>query len=409
MPVQQANALRLKLPELPAGVVAKVVGSELENVDANGLITLLDRETRGNVRLMVINRLDDSFAIVELEVTIPACTVDVNAPADTEYIATKLAEFSEIPKSGNLENSRTLRSFAESIDRWKFDAAVRKEFDKTIGIVFSLLEKASDKFAGTYLPDQYDFTAASQPAEELYTQAYTILSQILNGKMPFEGLFAEDGANTVDFSLYFDEPTKTYHLFYIRGVAGYMWAERPTSAFGHAISENLVDWTVVQPVLDSSLDGEDDAQVWAPQVVRVNETHYMFYTAVSSVVTQTIKVARSEDLYHWTRVSEIPTIHAAEEWGIWDADKWSDNRDPGVLVDEELGKIFVYYTTQAKGIGFVMAVASCSIDDMTVWTDEGYQVLPQGTATPPESIYVLKKDGKYHMFQTDYALVLLTL
>lgn len=130
----------------------------------------------------------------------------------------------------------------------------------------------------------------------------------------------------------------------------------------------------------------------------------MFYTAVSSVVTQTIMVAESEDLYNWYRVKEIAPLHVPTEWGTWDNNKWSDNRDPGVLIDEELGRIFVYYTTHADNVGYVMGIKSCPIDDLTAWSDEPYQVLPQGKTTPPESPYVIKKDGLYHMFHTDYAL-----
>ena len=404
VPQQPVNALRLAMPQVPAGFTVFVVSSSMKCVDRNGIVTLTEEGETGTVEFMVVNLLDDSYATVSCEVTIPACTVDPDAEEDAAYIESKQAEFSAIPAEASVESAEALLAFAQGLDRWKFAPENRKEFDKTIAVAVSLLRKSVDKYNGTWISDQYDFTAALQPPADLYLQARDIIAQVLSGTMPFVGMFAEDGANTVDFALYFDEPTETYHLYYIRGVAGYMWAERPTHAFGHAVSKDLVDWTVVQPVLESSVDGADDAQVWAPQVVRIGDKYYMFYTAVSTLVTQTIRVAVSDDLYVWHRVNEIPTLYGPPTWSSWNEEKWSDNRDPGVLVDEESGKIYLYYTVHAANVGYVMGIMSCPIDDLTSWTDEGYQKLPQGTATPPESIFVIKKDGKYHMFQTDYAV-----
>lgn len=404
VPEQPVNGLRIQMPMVPSGFVVKVYSSAMENVDRNGIISLRDSAVSGEITFIVTNRLDGSFALVSKTVTIPACTVDESAPADAAYISEKAQELAAFTADATAQNVSALLKFAENLDRWKFAPEDREEFDKTIGIAISILQKAQEKINGTYLTDQFDFTGALQPADELMRQGLDILSQILNGQMPFKGLFAENGANTVDFALYFEEESETYHLYYIRGTAAYMWAERPTHYFGHAISKDLQDWTVVQPVLETSVDGDDDAHVWAPQVVKINGTYYMFYTAVSSRITQTIKVAQSDDLYNWHRVTSIPALHAPAEWGIWDADKWSDNRDPGVLVDEEAGRIYLYYTTQAKNVGYVLGIMSCDINDLTDWKDEGYQILPQGTATPPESVFPLKKDGKYHIFHTDYAL-----
>jgi beta-xylosidase len=71
--------------------------------------------------------------------------------------------------------------------------------------------------------------------------------------------------------------------------------------FGHAVSTDLINWEVKEPVLQTKEGEWDEYQVWAPHVIYHEGEYWMFYTGVNNNVAQAIGLAKSRDLYHWER------------------------------------------------------------------------------------------------------------
>jgi hypothetical protein len=158
-----------------------------------------------------------------------------------------------------------------------------------------------------------------------------------------------------DFSIVHDT-NGTWHLFSITGdlAAGHDWMPLGQErTFSHSTSRDLRHWTFQRPVLsitnDQYADGNGHYQnrnIWAPHVIRRNDIYYMFYTSVNTHVSQSISLATSKDLFHWTPHKQNPVFTLENvPWANWTRDRWADCRDPMVLEDE--GRYYLYVTAHA--------------------------------------------------------------
>lgn len=275
------------------------------------------------------------------------------------------------------------------------------EFEKAKEIGLCLLERAERMLKGQVPKGRFEWVDSSYGSpQEIIDQANAILEQLQNNRIPYEGRFAEIGGTVIDHALI--EKDGVHHLFYIRGRAVTTWVESPTNNFGHAISTDLVNWEVKEPVLQTKEGEWDEYQVWAPHVIYHDGEYWMFYTGVNYNVTQAIGLAKSKDLYHWERYEKNPVIIPGK-WAMWSRETWSDGRDPCILKDGDM--FYAYYCAHTYSEELnrgVYCIGVASSKDLYNWKDEGFVILKESMNTPPESPFVIKKNGKYYLFYTDY-------
>lgn len=138
-----------------------------------------------------------------------------------------------------------------------------------------------------------------------------------------------------------------YHLFFLYASKALKDpdARHYRASIGHAISDDLVNWTrVVDALVRSDPPAFDDLATWTGSVVRADDGLWrMFYTG--TVLTehgnvQSIGMATSPDLYEWTKSERNPILTADSRWYERLADgHWHDEafRDPWVYRDERVG------------------------------------------------------------------------
>jgi beta-fructofuranosidase len=134
---------------------------------------------------------------------------------------------------------------------------------------------------------------------------------------------------------------KRYHAFYLHASRALGDPDRRhrNPIVGHAISEDLNNWTIVQDALAvSDSPAFDSWTCWTGSVVRADDGKWwMFYTGTSREDggdIQTIGAATSDDLMTWTKISAKPLVQADGRWyeklekAIWHDEAW---RDPWVF------------------------------------------------------------------------------
>lgn len=295
----------------------------------------------------------------------------------------------------------SLRDSLSRIRMISFDNISIDNQYKTAGIIEELLNRAETNIFNLFPQGRFPWSwqGIDKPYEMVETAA-SLMKILSEGKDPFEGKFAEPGGYVIDHGLI--KRGKQHHLFYIRQSAVTNWPENPEFNFGHATSEDLKNWKIEKPILQCPKQGWDQYQVWAPYILEHNKTFYMFYTGVNQNYSQAICLATSKDLYNWSRVNSNPIVPIAP-WSLWSKENWSDCRDPMVLKD---GNVFYCYYTSARidkaTDKHEYCVGISSSTDLLSWKDEGFVRLENSLNTPPESPFVIKKNGKYYMFYTSY-------
>ena len=132
-----------------------------------------------------------------------------------------------------------------------------------------------------------------------------------------------------------------YHAFYLHAsrALGDPVRRHRHPIIGHAVSDDLTNWTVVRDALIvSDSPAFDSWTTWTGSVIRDdNGLWWMFYTGTSREDggdVQTIGAATSTDLMEWTKLSSEPMVSADARWyekldkTIWHDEAW---RDPWVF------------------------------------------------------------------------------
>jgi len=195
----------------------------------------------------------------------------------------------------------------------------------------------------------------------------------------------------------FFKQDSTYHLFYTRGPL-YSQTSMACDSIGHATSRDLVHWNIYAPVLAVVKHTWEAGAVWAPFVMENPGGGYiMYYTGVDSTWVQRIGIATSDDLYTWTKYSGNPVFRPDTSWSGWDSTvEWASCRDPYVY--DEDGVYYMLLTVMTNnGNG---AVGSAVSADLFNWTDNGPIYVHSGLYSwhAIESVFLLKRNGKYRMF-----------
>ena len=159
----------------------------------------------------------------------------------------------------------------------------------------------------------------------------------------WDSWYADDGEN--------------FHVFFLRASRALLDSERRhfRASIGHAISKDLINWTLLPDALvTSDSPSWDDMATWTGSTfLAPDNLWHIFYTGVSrreNGLVQRIGHAVSDDLIVWEKVGTEPITVADEEWyeplnfSDWPDQAW---RDPWVFAD-------------SKGDGFHMLVTARS-------------------------------------------------
>ena len=147
------------------------------------------------------------------------------------------------------------------------------------------------------------------------------------------------------WDFWFADDGSSYHLYYLHAPKslGDQNLRHRNARIGHAVSTDLITWTDLGPVLGPGNAGAfDETATWTGCVVRGDDGLWrMFYTgsrflsADSSANIETVGVATSSDLHHWTK--RVDAVAAADPaWyetlgtSAWPEQAW---RDPWVFAD----------------------------------------------------------------------------
>ncbi|MCK5795321.1 MAG: family 43 glycosylhydrolase [Anaerolineales bacterium] len=300
-----------------------------------------------------------------------------------------------------LKTIASLRNELILVGQIRLEGVTLADQKKTTGIISELLDRAEQKILGELPSGRFPWSwAGFDEPPGMVDMAEGFLEVLASRIDPLEGKFAEPGGMVIDHAII--KKDNLWHLIYIRGMAGTNWPDYPTSNFGHAVSHDLVNWHIEEPVLETVNEEFDSYQVWAPHIIEHAGKYWNFYTGVNDSVSQTICLATSDDLYHWERYKENPLFNSLP-WGFWDESHWSDCRDPMVLKD---GQMFYCYYTAGRMIPdteqFEYCLGIASSKDLLSWKDEGFRRLEHTLGTPPESPFVVKKNGEFYLFYTNY-------
>lgn len=135
-----------------------------------------------------------------------------------------------------------------------------------------------------------------------------------------------------------------YHLFFLHAPKslGDPDARHYSAGIGHAVSDDLVNWTRVQDALAHGEPGDfDELATWTGSIVRHPDgTWFQFYTgsrpAPGGSNIQSIGYATSDDLFTWTKHGQV--ARADPRWYERLEDNgWHDEafRDPWVMPDPD--------------------------------------------------------------------------
>jgi hypothetical protein len=110
----------------------------------------------------------------------------------------------------------------------------------------------------------------------------------------------------------------TYHLYYLRRDLRDVFAK----TIAHAVCTDLVQWTVVRDAIQASPNPKWDSGWFMTGMVvqHHNGQYHMFYGAMIDGV-QRIGVARSDDLYHFSR-PVFATVAILQFLGHWGSFLW---------------------------------------------------------------------------------------
>jgi len=180
------------------------------------------------------------------------------------------------------------------------------------------------------------------------------------------------------WDFWFAEEADATHVFFLkapRSLADPHLRHR-NATFGHAVSTDLTNWTLLPDPLPRSAPGSwDDLATWTGSITRAGDTWYLLYTGVSTRdagLVQRIGLATSRDLIRWERHGDQPVIEADPAWyELLDLDMWHDQawRDPWVVRDPAGNGYHALITARrrsgppdARGV-----IGHAVSDDLQIW------------------------------------------
>ncbi len=205
-----------------------------------------------------------------------------------------------------------------------------------------------------------------------------------------EPVFTEPGVLVKDHSLIIIDGK--FHLFYIRD---------QQKNFGHAVSEDLEHWSIMEPVLETGPEEWDIKYIWAPHVVPYSDFPgylFMYYTGLNSNMAQQTCLAATTAPSGWEKASSLifTPFHGDTAWMKWDQNDYSDFRDPCFFHDQ--GGYYLIQTARANNGRSALALSRS--DDYLRWSDAG-PLYVHNNSNILESAFLMKRDDIFHLFFTE--------
>jgi len=222
-------------------------------------------------------------------------------------------------------------------------------------------------------------------------------------------LKARAGFSPKDFSVI--QEGEWFHAFYIEVDNSIL--HDPGTRLGHSKSKDLYHWQYVDSNFGPGTAAFDNARVWAPHVIKVDNVFYLFYTGISNDPAtpnhQAIGVRTSTNLSDW---APCPTaiVECAGIQGSRCSPSVGELRDPYVMQDPTTpGRWLVYFAEKVDSPD-VMAVGIAGTTGaltQSPWGDLG-PVWTPGTTWPydepqTESPHLFEHDGLWYLFYTSNA------
>ena len=161
--------------------------------------------------------------------------------------------------------------------------------------------------------------------------------------------------------------------------------------FAHAVSPKLMaqTWIKLPFALSVDWDSWKEVHLWAPHVIKHQDTYYMFYCAGDpDPTTYKIHLATSKDLHTWTRHPANPMVRDGYH-----------ARDPFILKN---GNVFIMYYTATDPVAEGNHVVACRTStDLIHWNERHICFRDPSIGTwggPTESPFVVRRGGYYYMF-----------
>jgi hypothetical protein len=209
-----------------------------------------------------------------------------------------------------------------------------------------------------------------------------------------------------EFAFLYDQGV--FHLFYMRRDK-YAADELTEKEFGHATSTDLVHWTELDPILHVQPTWWDSSHVWAPTILKRDDTWYLYYAGVGNVPyawpwQQRIGVATSTDLMNWTHYDQPVFTSHQIPWTLADSTQFDgcQLRDPFVMEDPaNPGQWLLYYVTVPDSARGQLIVGVARGDGgLAPWQDVG----PNWSTDAAhywgweESPHVFEHNGLWYLF-----------
>lgn len=140
-----------------------------------------------------------------------------------------------------------------------------------------------------------------------------------------------------DIIPYYDEESKQYHIFYLRGHPEGTGLARFDTPWAHCVTRDWRTVEVLPDALTKGLRGDcDDGACFTGCVVRHQGIYYLFYTAFSPYgdkSREVISLATSGDGVHFSKYEQNPLL--VPDYTVYGAS--DDFRDPYVWFDQSQG------------------------------------------------------------------------
>ncbi|MFP4394694.1 MAG: family 43 glycosylhydrolase [Anaerolineales bacterium] len=230
------------------------------------------------------------------------------------------------------------------------------------------------------------------------------------------------------WDFWFDRDGNDYHIFYLKAPRQLEDAELRHwhVSIGHAVSQDLIDWSVLPDALrPSPSPAWDDCATWTGSVLHHKDMWYLFYTGVRCAedkLIQRIGLATSPDLIHWKKYADNPIIEADPRWyELLDLQLWHDQawRDPWVFQHPETGDFHAlitgrvnYGAADQRGV-----IAHARSTDLIHWDvlppitepgEFGQMEVPQLVAMRDGYYLIFSCGAKYHAAQRQASLGMIT-
>ena len=190
-----------------------------------------------------------------------------------------------------------------------------------------------------------------------------------------------------------------YHLFHMQKVAG----EADSLEIGHAVSDDLVRWTALEPALTLGPAGAwDRFRFRTGTVVPHGGRYHLFYGAAPDMIDR-VGVATSADLRRWERDPGNPVAVADPRWYEHDATARPNGavawRDPCVRRDGDGWIMYLAARLNAGPPGGRGTVATLRSPDLRRWEVGPPLDVPRGYAVM-EVPDVFELDGRWFLLHS---------